>query len=317
MRCSVRIARPNDTTTIANRPAKAKRLRRTTPGRAAAPASATDTTSTTADRSIASPASTGSARHPNPVSHNQHRSPTPCPAPATAPSCPGTASLHRSACTSRRSAPSPPQPTNAADGPGRCRHAPAVNATSPPTANSHARVGSEKNAHDGQLSVHANDTVNDAAASSPSTRTYGATDRTAVAPVRLATPREKPCRADDQRRPEQIELLLHAQRPVVLHRRRRRIGRQIVGALDREPVVADIQRAGDAVTDDAARLQRRQQHRRRDTRRDKHRHRSGKQPSRASRVEPGQPHRAATRRLAPQQTGDQESRRRRRRRRPR
>ena len=107
----------------------------------------------------------------------------------------------------------PPQPTSAVDGPGRCRHAPAVNATSPPTANSHARVGSEKNAHDGQFSVHAIDTANDTAANSPSTNTYGVTDRAPDTPGR---PRQNPSGADDQRRPQQIELLFHTQRPVVL-----------------------------------------------------------------------------------------------------
>ena len=111
--------------------------------------------------------------------------------------------------------------------------------------------------------------MNDTAAISASTRRYGATDRVAARAGAPRHPREKPCGADDQRRPEQIELLLHTQRPVVLKRRRRRIGRQVVGALDREAVVADIQRAGDAVTDHAACLQRRQQHRRCDARRDR------------------------------------------------
>ena len=94
----------------------------------------------------------------------------------------------------------------------------------------------------------------------------------------------------------------------MLHRRRRRIGRQIVGALYREPVVADIQRAGDTVADDAARLQRWQQHRRRGTRGNEHRDRRRQQPSRPGTVEPGQPHRPGTRCFPPQQAGDQESR---------
>ena len=63
----------------------------------------------------------------------------------------------------------PPQPTTAADGPGRCRHRLAVSATNPPTANSQARDGSEKNAHDGSECVHASEMANEMTATSAST----------------------------------------------------------------------------------------------------------------------------------------------------
>ena len=56
-----------------------------------------------------------------------------------------------------RTTPSPPQPAVAAVCAGsRCQWA-ADSATRPPTASSHARVGSEKNAHGGELCVQASD----------------------------------------------------------------------------------------------------------------------------------------------------------------
>ncbi len=80
-------------------------------------------------------------------------------------------------------------------------------ASSPPTPSSQARVGSEKNAHGPSAVVSQSESANDpthtAASASPTRRTRA--DRQASD-------------EQDQRRPEQVELLLHAERPVVEQR---------------------------------------------------------------------------------------------------
>lgn len=53
------------------------------------------------------------------------------------------------------------------------RHCWIDRATRPPAASSQARVGSEKNAHDGEVRVHSTPATNDAAPISASTTAYG------------------------------------------------------------------------------------------------------------------------------------------------
>ncbi len=64
------------------------------------------------------------------------------------------------------------------------RQCAAVNAISPPAANSQARVGSEKNAHGGIVCVQASATHSEAPATTASTPAYGAADRLSR-PVRV------------------------------------------------------------------------------------------------------------------------------------
>ncbi len=182
IRCSVRIASPNDTTTIANRPAKP----RVWPNSAGASSSTGQCHRYHEYDSRPIERIAGfDKKCPTPKSGVAQPAPITNAVPSTGnnavvpgygvdpPTCVQVTTINAR----------PPQPTSAAGGPGRCRHAPAVNATSPPTANSHARVGSEKNAHDGQLSVHDNDSMNDTAASAASASRYGATDRDAAVPL--------------------------------------------------------------------------------------------------------------------------------------
>ena len=136
----------------------------------------------------------------------------------------------------------PPQPAIAAGSSGSWRHCWIDSATRPPAASSHARVGSEKNAHGGEVRVHSTAVANEAAATNAEDHRVGRRLCRGAAPEASDEPRG----TDDQHRPHQVELLLDAQRPVVLERRGQ-VGGQVVGALDGEPVVADVQRAGDAV----------------------------------------------------------------------
>ncbi len=89
-----------------------------------------------------------------------------------------------------RISPSPAHPMIAAGSAGSRRHWPAVRATRPPTANCHARVGSEKNATKETTSYVINsDSANDTAATSARTTRYGRFDEVARASVAR-------CRAD-------------------------------------------------------------------------------------------------------------------------
>ena len=94
----------------------------------------------------------------------------------------------------------------------------------------------------------------------------------------------------------------------MLKRRRGRVGGQVIGAVQGEPVIADVQCAGDSITDDTARacnggsstaapMARKDQH-----------GRCGRQQSTGPRaVEPGNPNGARTRHLTPKQASDKES----------
>ena len=118
------------------------------PARAPAPASATDTTSTTPGRSLASATLPGRGRIPEQVRHSRRRSPAPCPARATARRYPDRGWSRPTGCRPAGSAPALPIPRSRQCA-GSRRHWPAVRATRPPTANCQARVGSEKNAIEG------------------------------------------------------------------------------------------------------------------------------------------------------------------------
>lgn len=94
----------------------------------------------------------------------------------------------------------------------------------------------------------------------------------------------------------------------MLERRRRRVGKLVVDAVEDEPVVADVQRAGDAVTDDALGLQWGQQDRRGDRGDNAHRSRCRQQPAGSRPVEAAQPDGACSAYLAVKHSGDEESR---------
>lgn len=65
----------------------------------------------------------------------------------------------------------PAHPAIAAGSAASRRHWVVVRATRPPTANSHARVGSEKNATEGTIGVASSDAANDRTATSARART--------------------------------------------------------------------------------------------------------------------------------------------------
>ena len=118
---------------------------------------------------------------------------------------------------------------------------------------------------------------------------------------------DQPCRADDQRRPHQVELLLYTQRPVVLERRWRPHRGEVAQVFLSEMVVADIQSAVDTVFKHAVGLQWGQQ----DSRADRGDHadqgRGRQQPASSRSVEAAQLHRAGGAHLAPEQPGDQKA----------
>lgn len=123
----------------------------------------------------------------------------------------------------------------------------------------------------------------------------------------MAATSDQPRRPDDQRRPQQIELLLDAEGPVVLERRRGSIRGEVVGAGGREPVVADVQRGGDPVAQGDACLQRRQDQRGTDRGDDQHQRPGREQPSGARPAEAGHPDGAGGHHVVPQQPRDEKA----------
>ena len=69
------------------------------------------------------------------------------------------------------------------------------------------------------------------------------------APSRPSGQPGKPDRAQQHGRPHEVELLLDAKRPVVQKRRLRDVVAEVVNATHDKLVIADVERAGDAVTD--------------------------------------------------------------------
>ncbi len=102
---------------------------------------------------------------------------------------PGNGVLGPNCVQVTRSSASPPQPATAAGNSGSRRQCRIDSATRPPAASSQARVGSEKNAHGGDVRVHRAAAASDAAATSPSATAYGAVP--AAAPGRRSRPSRK------------------------------------------------------------------------------------------------------------------------------
>ena len=98
----------------------------------------------------------------------------------------------------------------------------ATSAVSAPSPSSQARASVEKYAASGSDAVLTSDQANDAPVRTTSTA------RTQPAGQRAAPGQQH--EHEQQRRPDQVELLLHRQRPVVLQRRGRLLLREVVGA---------------------------------------------------------------------------------------
>ena len=128
----------------------------------------------------------------------------------------------------------------------------------------------------------------------------------ARAPARAAP--ADPQRGEEQQRPDEVELLLDAERPVVQHRVLRCAERQVVDRLERELPVRVIERRRDRVEAHlrAEDGRREEQHAGRD--RDEHEQRDGQQAPRATGIERGECDRARALHLVDQQAGDQEPR---------
>ena len=127
-------------------------------------------------------------------------------------------------------------------------------------------------------------------------------DRSAAPP-----PRPEPPHEHEERGPEQVEVLLHGDRPVVQQRRRRRAGLEVVGRLRREPEVGDVQGGRRCVADDVGHPDRRQHDGRRDDDDDDDDECGGKQPSGPARIEGRQGDRPGRRELSRDEAGDQEA----------
>ena len=121
-----------------------------------------------------------------------------------------------------------------------------------PMASSHARAGSRKKASGASLAVQAMPRPNDRTATTATTRP---TRRTFARSTRDE---------EQERRPEQVELLLDAERPEMEQRRGVELGLQVIGRLRGEADVADVQRRRGAVGRDVRDAQRRQHDRRGD-----------------------------------------------------
>ena len=110
-------------------------------------------------------------------------------------------------------------------------------ASSDPNPSSQTRVGVTKYAAAGSVGVSSTDLARDAAVT---------TDQTRGAPhVRPAAAPEERTAAAMSTGQKQVELLLHRQRPVVLHRAGRVLGGEVVGGRRGQGPVLDVQRRGD------------------------------------------------------------------------
>ena len=118
---------------------------------------------------------------------------------------------------------------------------------------------------------------------------------------------EQSRRHQQDERPGEVELLLHAQRPVVQQRRRRHEG-EIVGGLDGEAEVGHVQGGGSRVASHLRQAQRREDQCGGGQRDHDDHQRSGQQAAHAPRVEGQQVDLAGGPALAQQQAGDEEAR---------
>ena len=109
-----------------------------------------------------------------------------------------------------------------------------------------------------------------------------------------------------ERRPDQVELLLDTERPVVQERRRRDLGPQVVRRLEGEAQVRHVERGGDPVGTDVGNAEGRE-HDRGDPNRHEEAERRGRQEApRPTRVEPGERDGSGSLELTDQQARDQE-----------
>ena len=119
----------------------------------------------------------------------------------------------------------------------------------------------------------------------------------------------RPATAGDeqqQRRPDQVELLLHTQRPVMQQRRRRDLGTQVVRRLEGEAQVRHVERGGDPVGTHVGNAEGREHDRRDRDRHEEAERRGRKQAPRPTRVEPGERDGAGSLELTDEQARDQE-----------
>ena len=109
-------------------------------------------------------------------------------------------------------------------------------------------------------------------------------------------------------RPEQVELLLHGQRPEALERRGRTVLGEVVGAVDRQPEVHRIQRTADRVARVLHEPHLRQEQPGTSDRGDHHQGRRRQQTQRPTAVELPDRDSVRRRQLAQQHRGDEEAR---------
>ena len=133
-------------------------------------------------------------------------------------------------------------------------------------------------------------------------------DRGRVPPGPTSPPSAERGHSEQECRPEQVELLLDAERPEVEERRRSKVAREIVGCLGRKPQVRDIERGRGGIARDIRQSERRQEDRRQDHRaHDRDRSRRQEAPRPAG-VELGEVDPAGRAQLAHDQARDQEAR---------
>ena len=110
-----------------------------------------------------------------------------------------------------------------------------------------------------------------------------------------------------EQRPDQVELLLRRQGPVVLRRRGGVVGGEVVDRVDRERPVLDVQRGRQDLAEELLPEQPRHPQEHPDRRDEQHEVRRRQQPPHPSGPEPGQVHRAVAVDLAQDVGGDQEA----------
>ncbi len=110
---------------------------------------------------------------------------------------------------------------------------------------------------------------------------------------------------EEQRRPDKVELLLDAEGPVVLQRRHRPVGVEVVRRLEGESVIADVEGARHSVLGDRFRLEGSEHGDRDHDGHDDHQDRRRQQAAGPPRVEVGEGEPSAGGELVPEQLGDQ------------
>ena len=177
-------------------------------------------------------------------------------------------------------------------------------ASSPPRANSQARVGIPKNAHGCARAVSHSDSANETAPSAASaTARAAATYAGRVGPPTTRDQRDR----QHQQRPHDVELLLDPERPEVQHRARRRVRGEVVGRLRGEADVGHVEGRCDHVEAHAAVVEPRQREPREHGDHAEDQGRGGQQPAGPTRPEAGERHVAVALHLGDQQAGDEEA----------